>query len=92
MHSLVWVDQRGNEEPVSKQSKAYHQPRLSPDGQKIAYATLSRDARIWVLDLARGTDTPLTDEGYASYPVWTATSKRIVFLWMKSGRASMFSK
>jgi serine/threonine-protein kinase len=90
MNLLVWVDQRGNEEPVTELRGPFYEPRLSPDGQRIAYATMGREPRIWVYDLARGTHSPLTSEGFANSPIWTATGKRLVFLWMKSGLPKLF--
>jgi len=90
MNALVWVDRHGREELVTEDRKPYRQPRLSPDGQKIAYASLEGDSRIWVYDLARGTHTFVTSEGHASTPVWTATGKQLVFSWMKSGGAKWF--
>ena len=89
-NELVWVDRHGNEKPVTEDRRPYHQPRLSPDGKKIAYATLGGDSRICVYDLARGTHTSVTSEGRASFPIWTATGKQLVFRWMKSGSAELF--
>jgi hypothetical protein len=34
---LVWVDQRGIEQPVTDLQHPFLAPRLSPDGQRIAY-------------------------------------------------------
>ncbi len=38
-NSLVWVDQRGIEQPVTALQFPFFAPRLSPDGQRIAYVT-----------------------------------------------------
>lgn len=37
-NSLVWVDRQGVEEPLPP--RAYGNPRLSPDGQKLAVRTM----------------------------------------------------
>ena len=34
--TLVWVDRAGREEPLAAPPRAYRQPRLSPDGTRIA--------------------------------------------------------
>jgi len=77
-NSLVWVDQRGIEQPVSDLRLPFFGPRLSPDGQKIAYVAAGREGQIYVYDLGRGTNSPLTSEG-GSYPIWTPDGKRLLF-------------
>jgi hypothetical protein len=83
-NSLVWVDQKGREEPIGALEFPFYMPRLSPDGRRIAYVTLGRDARLWVYDPDTGANTPLTDEGRANYPIWSPDGKRILFSWHKS--------
>ena len=83
-NSLVWVDQRGIEQPVTALRFPFFAPRLSPDGQRIAYVTLARESQIWVYDLGRGTNSPLTSEGRADSPIWSPDGKRILFAWGKS--------
>ena len=34
--SLVWVDRKGRETPISAPPRAYAEPRLSPDGTRVA--------------------------------------------------------
>ena len=57
-------------------------PRLSPDGQRIAYSTLGKEKQIWVYDLNRGTATKLTSEGQATLADmdsgWPAGGLRLV--------------
>ncbi len=88
--SLVWVDRRGTEEPVTALRLPFYMPRLSPDGKRIAYVTLGREGRLWVYDLGSGTNTPLTDEGRANYPIWSPDGKRIIFSWHKSLADNLF--
>ena len=83
-NSLVWVDQNGKEEAVTEREFPFWQARLSPDGQRIAYVTMGLERRIWVYDLARGTNSQLTFKGRAHYPFWSATGKKIVFEWIES--------
>jgi serine/threonine-protein kinase len=89
-NSLVWVDQKGTEQPVTALQFPFSYPRLSPDGQRIAYATAGREWQVWVYDLARGTNSRLTGEGRAVYPVWTPDGKRILFSWHKSLAENLF--
>jgi len=89
-NSLVWVDQRGIEEPVMDLQRPFLNPRLSPDGRKIAYGTYGSEWQIWVYDLSTGTNSRLTDEGFAEYPIWTPDGKRLVFGLSKSGPANLY--
>jgi serine/threonine-protein kinase len=91
-NSLVWVDQRGIEQPVTPLQFPFSFPRLSPDGQRIAYDTLGREEQVYVYDLNTGTNSRLIGEGSANYPVWTPDGKRIVFSWQKSTVMNLFSQ
>jgi serine/threonine protein kinase len=84
MNSLVWVDQRGIEQPVTTLQFPFGLPRLSPDGQRIAYITSGREQQVYVYDLARGTNSRLTGEGRADWLTWTPDGKRILFAWQRS--------
>jgi eukaryotic-like serine/threonine-protein kinase len=89
-NSLVWVDQKGTEQPATTLQFPFGLPRLSPDGQKVAYVSSGLEQRVWVYDLARGTNTRLTDEGRADWLIWSPDSKRILFAWLKSLRNNLF--
>jgi eukaryotic-like serine/threonine-protein kinase len=88
---LVWVDHGGVEQPVVDQKFPYSFPRLSPDGQRIAYVTTGREKRIYVYDLGRGTNSQLTTEGIVLFsPIWSPDGKRLLFSWMKSLVTNLF--
>jgi eukaryotic-like serine/threonine-protein kinase len=78
----VWLDRRGQAEPLKLPEGYYARPRLSPDGSRLAVTHTAEGrretTRIWVLDLARGAFSPVPGEGFSS-PVWTADGKRLVF-------------
>jgi hypothetical protein len=82
-NTLIWVDKRGNERPVSSRREPYFGPRLSPDGKRIVYLTLGTEQHIKMLDIGRDVSTPLVSEGFAQEPIWTPDGKNIVFSWMK---------
>jgi serine/threonine-protein kinase len=77
-NSLVWVDRQGVEEPLPLPPRAYGNPRLSPDGQKLAVRTMGTvqsplgvpqaDQDVWVYDLVRGSLSRLTFEGWNGSP------------------------
>jgi hypothetical protein len=89
-NSLVWVDHKGIEQPVMDLQRPFLDPRLSPDGRKIAYGTDGWEWQIWVYDLSTGTNSRLTDEGVAEVPIWSPDSKRLLFTWQKSLVTNLF--
>jgi serine/threonine-protein kinase len=91
-NSLVWVDKSGIEQAVTPLQKPFFSPRLSPDGQRIAYVTYGRESQVWVYDLNTGTNSRLTVEGRATFPTWTPDGKRIVFSWQESLVSNLFSQ
>jgi hypothetical protein len=67
--SLVWVDEKGNVQPVASFKAPFLYPHLSPDGQRITYTTLGREIKVWIYDLNRGTASSLTGEGKAAWSI-----------------------
>ncbi len=92
MRSLVWVTRQGHENPIAAAPpRAYSQPRLSPDGTRVAVYIADQQNDIWIYDLARQTlmrltDAPATDQ----YPVWTPDSRRIIFGSTRAGAFNLF--
>jgi eukaryotic-like serine/threonine-protein kinase len=87
---LVWVDHKGIMQTIASFKAPFWAPRLSPDGQRIAYVTTGRDWRTWIYDLHRGTATQLTNEGKTDYPVWSPDGKRVAFKWWASGEPNIY--
>ena len=81
--TLVWVDRNGKEEPLAAQPDNYHNPRISPDGTRVALS-VAGDIRIW--DLIHKILTPLTFEGANGFPLWTPDGKRIAFWSSREGK------
>jgi eukaryotic-like serine/threonine-protein kinase len=77
--TLVWVDRSGKEEPIAAAPNNYAQPKISPDGTRLALSAGSpRD--IWVWDFVRKTMTKLTFEKTNEIqPIWSPDGKRIVY-------------
>ncbi len=89
-NSLVWVDQKGAEQSAAALQSPFFAPRLSPDGQKIAYGTQGREWQIWIYDLVRGTNSLLTRDGFAIFPIWSPDGQRLLFGWQRSHVANLF--
>jgi eukaryotic-like serine/threonine-protein kinase len=61
-------------------SHGYYDPRLSPDGQRVAIEIADVGDDIWVGDLQRGTMTRLTfDSGEDETPTWSPDGKWIAY-------------
>jgi serine/threonine protein kinase/Tol biopolymer transport system component len=79
--TLVWLDRKGKEEQLAFKPDDYSDPRISPDGTRVAVAVQpAGKSDIWILDLVRKNMTRLTfDENGASSPQWTLDAQRIIF-------------
>lgn len=79
--TLVLVDREGSTEALAFEEAAYHAPRLTADGRRIAVAVESRltqAAEIWILDRTRGVRRRLAHDGFARWPVWAHAGARLI--------------
>jgi Tol biopolymer transport system component len=78
--TLVWVDRKGQEEPLAAEPQSYQSPRISPDGLRLAITVDdSGSSDVWSYDLEREILTRLTfDPAADHFPVWTPDGQRIV--------------
>ena len=91
--TLVWVDRQGNETPLDLQeARNYGDPRLSPDGMRLAVTVRDENNDVWVADLASGTLRRLTtDPATDAVPLWTPDGERVVFASQREGSWGLFS-
>jgi len=82
INTLVWVDRQGNVEDISAPPDEYRNPRISPDGTKVALTvgTEEGSSDIYILDLDSETPRRLTFIKNSTDPLWTPDSQRIVFV------------
>ena len=74
---LVRLDLQGRMSPLASPVRPYQQPRVAPDGSRVA-VVIAGD--LWVWDDGRGALTRLTfDASQVSSPLWTADGSRIAF-------------
>jgi serine/threonine-protein kinase len=79
--NLAWLDASGALTPVDTPPGVYTNPRVSPDGSKLAFLN---GPDIYVHELERGTTTRLTN-AQVTVPVWMPDSKHLVYLSVSSG-------
>jgi eukaryotic-like serine/threonine-protein kinase len=92
--TLVWVSRDGKEEPLTVESHAYTETRISPDGTKVALNfPTDTNMDIWILDLVHKTMPRLTfDPTSDMHPLWTRDGKRIAFLSNRDGAYKVYLK
>jgi serine/threonine-protein kinase len=76
--AFVWVDRSGREDPApaSAEIAGVENPRLSPDGRRLA---LISEGSLWVQDLQGRPPIKLTFDGPHYSPIWSADGTRIFF-------------
>jgi serine/threonine-protein kinase len=80
---LLWVDREGRETPIDVSVENYWYPSLSPDGTRLAisHGSDATNLDVWVYDLERGTQFPLTFGAGTSeiYSLWTPDGGSVVY-------------
>ncbi len=81
MRSVVIANRDGTSEPLTAPSRDYQDLALSPDQTRLAVVIgAGMDSDVWVLEIARGTLTRVTNErGYEAGPLWSHDGASIVF-------------
>jgi Tol biopolymer transport system component len=82
--SLVLVDRTGKPRALPVPPRAYHYPRFSPDGKRLAVTIgLGHGNRdeVWICEIASGALTRLTfgDENGNYFPVWSPDGRRVAY-------------
>ena len=74
---LMWVTRQGIEAPVNDVLRTYTNPRIAPDGNRIAV----QSGDLWTQDVARATYTHLasTDIQAGSFQIWTADGRKVMY-------------
>jgi Tol biopolymer transport system component len=77
---LVWVDRSGRITPIETELRNFLSPHLSPSGERVLVTLNTQGAAfdVWILDLPRGTLTPLTSDGLTAYGVWSPEGTQFI--------------
>ena len=77
---LLWADQGGRTSTAMDVARVYSDPRISPDGRRIALHLWDDENDVWVGDLARGTLTRATfSREEEETPVWSPDGREIAY-------------
>ncbi len=90
--SLVLVDRDGRKTPVGFLPIDTFAPRVSPDGQRVAYDT-DRDGKVWLIELAgmsKLSSPRRLTSGQDHYPMWSAAGDQIVFTSDEKNQQALF--
>jgi serine/threonine-protein kinase len=90
---IAWLDGDGQVRPLHPEAGEYYQPRFSPEGKHLAFATATAHGmEIWVQDLNRGTASRRTFlPGRSWWPLWMPHGDRILFTSDNENRTRLYS-
>jgi serine/threonine-protein kinase len=87
---LTKVDIHGVMTPFPASAQSYLEPRVSPDGTRIAVTIQSgNETDIWIYDIARKTMSKFTFGGVNRTPAWSPNGKRIAYYTDDGGNHSV---
>jgi eukaryotic-like serine/threonine-protein kinase len=86
-YTMAFVDRHGAVTPVAAEARGWEEPRISPDGKRVAVAIREGDPDVWILDLVRGTLARLTFEaGEDETPLWSPDGLKVTYNASRAGR------
>ena len=87
--TLVWLDDKGIEDPTAVSAQDVWMPRLAPDLRRVLIVS---QEDVWLSDVTLGRRSRLTVEGASAFPVWSPTGTRFAYRSNRSGRFEMYVK
>ena len=85
--SLAWVTRDGTTRMLPIKPQPFEQPRLSPNGQRLAARISGEQTDLWSYDLDRGTPIRLTFEPPESETaLWSPDNSRVYYAATRAGK------
>jgi len=94
-HSLVWVDRRGVETPVTQEKREYASSHISPDGKQVVFSLHQGGSPqgVWSYDFELDSFSRLTFEGtIAGAAVWSPDGKWIAYQANPDGKRNLYQQ
>ncbi|MEP6509859.1 MAG: hypothetical protein ABJC63_16655, partial [Gemmatimonadales bacterium] len=77
---VAWIAKDGSASIITSESRRYSNPRLSPDGRRVAVTvTEAGISAVWIYDLASNTFSQLSSVSTAQSPHWSSDGTRVYF-------------
>jgi Tol biopolymer transport system component len=84
--TLTWVGRDGVPHPIGRERRNYTDPRLSPDGRRIAVIQSDGPkSDVWVYDLDTETLSRLTTVGSVTSAAWSGDGTRVIYSMVGTG-------
>jgi serine/threonine-protein kinase len=87
---LAWTDGSGELRPLDIPPGEIEEPRLSPDGLRIAYGLRAGTSDLWIYDTRRRTCARVTSAGDNFGAIWTPDGDSLTFSSNRFGHAGIF--
>ena len=96
LRQLTVFDRSGKAVTTVAQTGFYNQPHLSPDGTRAVVMRndpQTGNGDIWVMDLASGKGTPITNDTFPeNAPLWSPDGKQVAYVSTREGISSIYRK
>ncbi|HEV8230826.1 MAG TPA: hypothetical protein VGQ75_00645, partial [Thermoanaerobaculia bacterium] len=90
--TVLRLDRAGHETPLALPEARYYDPRLSPDGKRLAIMKCE-PCKLFLYDFERNVLSPLTPEpGRFFNPVWSPDGRRLAYSGFAIGAPAAYSK
>ncbi len=90
--SLVKISRGGEVTPLLESDRTYHDPRVSPDGRRIALDLTDQERDIWLLDIADATLTRFGFDSVAHDAEWMPDGRGLLFAAIRGGKIGVFRR
>ena len=96
LRQLTMFDRSGKAVATAGPPGSYTQPNLSPDGGRAV--VMQNDPRtgnqdIWVVDLATGNGTPITNDVFPdNAPIWSPDGRQVAYVSTREGLSGIYRK
>ncbi|MGD8818004.1 MAG: protein kinase [Acidobacteriota bacterium] len=90
---LTWAKPGGGREPLAMPADAYSNPRVSPDGSRIAFTVMGEVSMdMWIHNLGDETTARLTFMGNDGDAAWSPGGEWVAFSSDRGGRSAVYRK